>query len=449
MEQLTKNQTSQELLDFINKSPCCFYAIQNVCKKLKGAGFVEITEKELWHLERGKSYFVCRNSSSIVAFTIPENAKCEQFKICASHSDSPSFKIKGEGELKEEKIYTKLNVEKYGGMLCAPWFDRPLSVAGRIICKADSSDFSKVHFVEKLVNVDRDLLLIPNLAIHLNHDANKAANYNVQNNMLPIFSCGQSGAGFWKTIASCAEVPLESIVGSDLFLYNRDCGTFWGEQNEFIASPRLDDLECVFTTLKGFLDSEKNAISVFCVFDNEEVGSETRQGAASTFLRDCLFRINFSLGGNDETYCTALANSFLVSADNAHAFHPNYASSSDPQNRPKINAGPVIKFNGAQKYTSDSYSSAVFREACSVAKVPFQIYTNRSDIAGGSTLGNISNTQVSIPAVDVGIAQWAMHSPLESAGSLDPEMMVKAIKAFYELQWDFKETNFSHSAKDL
>ena len=432
-----------QLLAFIRNSPSCFHAVRNVASRLSEAGFVPLREDGRWQLTPGTGYFVTRNSSSIAAFVVPPDGRCSRFKICAAHSDSPSFKIKGSGELRAETAYVKLNVEKYGGMLCAPWFDRPLSVAGRVICR-EEQEGGRFRFSEHLVNVDRDLLLIPSLAIHMNREANNGLSYNVQDDMLPVFSCGGADGAFWETVADAAAVARERIAAADLFLYARDPGTFWGAQNEFIASPRLDDLECVYAGLEAFLRARPQAapgtVSVFCVFDNEEVGSETRQGAASTFLHDCLRRLSAGCGGDEESYLAALAQSFLVSADNAHAVHPNHASCADPANRPRINGGPVLKFNGAQKYTTDAYSAAVFSAACERAGVPCQIFTNRSDMAGGSTLGNISNTQVSIPAVDVGIAQWAMHSPVESAGAHDPLLMVRALEAWYRMDWEVAAT---------
>ena len=434
------NSITQNLLTFIEKSPSCFHAVKNISDELRENGFTALSEGEKWNLQPGGKYFTTRNSSSIIAWTIPD-FDFEGFSICASHSDSPSFKIKENESITSEKHYIKLNVEKYGGMLCAPWFDRPLSVAGRIIVESISDGKTKLE--QKLVDVDRDLLMIPNLAIHMNRDANDGQKYNVQNDMLPIFSFDENSEpdrnSFMETVAQSAGVKRESIVSTDLFLYNRDGGKFWGNKNEFIASTKLDDLECAYTCLQGFIASAKDGnksrnVSVNCIFDNEEVGSQTRQGAASTFLYDTLQRINMACKRSDEEYYTAIAKSFMISADNAHAVHPNHSDKSDPTNRPLVNMGPVIKFNAAQKYTTDSISAAIFKSVCKKAGVPYQVFTNRSDMAGGSTLGNISGTKVSIPTVDIGLAQWAMHSPYESAGSKDPEYMKSAIEEFYRLE---------------
>lgn len=425
--------SGQKLLDFIQNSPSCFHAINNIKGQLEKNGFSELKEDTVWKLEEGKKYFVIRNGSAIISFTVP----CKNFQgflMTASHSDSPSFKIKENPELKSEGIVS-LNVEKYGGMLINPWFDRALSIAGRLIVSEKGRDFS---FKSILVNFDRDLLMIPNLAIHMNRDANDGHKVDVQQEIRPIISSNEDFS-FKKLLAKEAGVKEEEILSYDLYLYNRDKGSFWGEKKEFISSPKLDDLECAYTTLQGFLKVVKEesgdggrSVLIHAVFDNEEVGSQSRQGAASTFLYDTLHRINESFGRSEQEYLAALAKSFLVSADNAHAVHPNYVSKADPVNKPGVNEGIVIKFNAAQKYTSDGVSAGVFKKICEKAKVPYQIFTNNSNIAGGSTLGNISNSQVSVLSVDIGLAQWAMHSPNESAGAKDVEYMEKAIAQFYK-----------------
>ena len=327
----------------------------------------------------------------------------------ASHSDSPSLKIKENPEIEVENAYIKLNVERYGGMILSPWFDRPLSVAGRLIVRQDG----KIR--EKMVAVDRDLLVIPNLAIHMNREVNDGYKYNVQKDMLPLFSDKEGKGRFMETVAEAAEVKTEDILGHDLFLYDRTPGTLWGVNEEFVSAPRLDDLQCAFSSMEGFLQGNREeSISVHCVLDNEEVGSSTRQGAASAFLKDTLMRINMGLGRTQEEYYMALADSFMISADNAHALHPNYTDKTDPVNRPVLNEGIVIKYNANQKYCTDGVSAAIFKDICDRAKVPYQTFVNRSDMAGGSTLGNISNTQVPVKTVDIGLAQLAMHSVYET-----------------------------------
>lgn len=419
-------ETAEQLLAFIEKSPSCFHAVKNMKEILLADGFEELKEEEKWGIAEGGRYFVTRNDSSIVAFTIPETGFAG-YRIMASHSDSPTFKIKENPEMEVDKKYVKLNVERYGGMLCAPWFDRPLSVAGRVIVKEGDA------FVTKLVDVDRDLLMIPNLAIHMNREVNDGYKYNAQVDMLPLYGDISSKDTFMKTIAENAGVKEEDILGHDIFLYNRVKGSIWGANEEFVSSSRLDDLQCAFSSLQGFLKGEKKAyVAVHCVLDNEEVGSGTKQGAASTFLYDTLVRVNECLGLSYEEYLRGLAKSFMLSADNAHAVHPNHKEVADPVNRPYMNEGIVIKHSANQKYCTDGVSAAVFKDLCREADVPFQTFTNRSDMLGGSTLGNISNTKVALNAVDIGLAQLAMHSPYETAGVKDTCYLIRAAEKFFK-----------------
>ncbi|WP_407426358.1 M18 family aminopeptidase [Treponema sp.] len=423
----------ENLFSFIKKSPSQFHAVANICEILNKNGFTELSETQKWNLVRGKNYFVRRNSSSVIAFHLPEskNNGSEAFLITASHSDSPSFKIKENPEIKSSGSLV-LNVEKYGGMLLNPWFDRPLSVAGRIVVRSKSEENFSLR--EILVNIDRDLLMIPNLAIHFDREANEGRKIDVQKEIRPVLSMNEDKT-LISILAEEAGVEPEEIISHDLFLYNRCESSLWGAENEFISSSKLDDLECAFTTLQGFLNScneSSGFIPVYCVFDNEEVGSSSRQGADSTFFSDVLERIAEKLDWSGEDLKIALSKSIMLSADNAHAVHPNYASKSDPVNQPKINGGIVIKYNAAQKYTSDALSSAVFKEVCKKSGIPFQIFTNNSNVAGGSTLGNISQNHVSVQCVDIGLAQWAMHSPYETAGAKDAEYMVKAVEQFYK-----------------
>lgn len=415
----------KQLFKFIENSPSCFHAIKTITEELKNEGFVELREKDTWQIEKGKKYYVTRNLSSVIAFKIPQN-DFKSFHIVASHSDSPTFKIKENAEIEVNNKYVKLNTEKYGGMICSTWFDRPLSIAGRILVKENNA--VKTH----LVNIDKDLVIIPNLAIHMNREVNDGYKYNAQIDMLPLYGDNSSKGSLMKTIAKEAEVEKESILGTDLFLYNRMNGTKIGANEEYISSPRLDDLECAFTSLSAFLsENTSNSASVYCVFDNEEVGSGTKQGADSTFLYDVLRRINISLGKTEEDYYRLISSSFMVSADNAHALHPNYTDKSDPTNKVYMNDGIVIKYNANQKYTTDAVSASIFKSICDSVDVPYQTFTNRSDILGGSTLGNISNAHVSLNTIDIGLAQLAMHSTYETAGAKDVTYMIDAIKAFY------------------
>ena len=418
-------KTAKKLLKFIQKSPTAFQAVEEMSQRLQKEGFKELKEEKHWDLKAGGNYFVTRNHSAVIAFSIPKKPAWK-FHIMASHSDSPALKIKENPEMEVEKAYIKLNVERYGGMLLAPWFDRPLSVAGRLIVRKNG------EIQEKLVAVDKDLLVIPNLAIHMNREVNDGYKYNVQKDMLPLYSDYDGKGSFMKLMAAEADVAEEDILGHDLFLYDRTPGTVWGANEEFISAPRLDDIQCAFASLEGFLRGErKESIAVHCVLDNEEVGSTTKQGAASTFLKDTLMRINMGLGRTHEEYLMTLADSFMVSADNAHALHPNHTDKTDPVNRPVLNGGIVIKYNANQKYCTDGVSAAIFKDICDRAEVPYQTFVNRSDMAGGSTLGNISNTQVPMKTVDIGLAQLAMHSVYETTGAKDTESLAKAAAVLF------------------
>lgn len=419
-------ETAEKLLTFIRKSPTAFHAVDTMKNILAEQGFQELFEKDYWKLIPGGQYMVTRNNSALIAFSIPENAP-RRVHIMASHSDSPTFKIKENPEITVEKAYVKLNVEKYGGMLMSPWFDRPLSVAGRVIVS------EKGEIKEKLVDIDRDLLMIPSLAIHMNREVNSGYAYNPQKDLLPLYGTAGTEETFGKTLAEAAGVREEDILSHDLFLYSRTRGAVWGAEKEFVSAGRLDDLQCAFASMEGLLSGEKKkSIAVHCVMDNEEVGSGTKQGAASTFLKDTLLRINSGLGRTYEEYLMSLADSFMISADNAHALHPNYTDMTDPVNRPLLNKGIVIKYNANQKYCTDAVSAAIFKDICTRAEVPFQTFVNRSDMAGGSTLGNISNTQVPVNTVDIGLPQLAMHSPYETAGVKDTYSLIKAAELFFE-----------------
>lgn len=431
-------KTAKEMLDFIAKSPTCFHAAANIGSILEKAGFRELRENEKWNIEKGGRYYTKRNDSSVIAIAIPaKEADIRGFHMAAAHSDSPCFKIKEKPELTVEEHYLRLNTEKYGGMILSTWLDRPLSVAGRLAVRNENGIESR------LVNIDRDLCVIPNVAIHMNREMNKGVEYNPQADMLPLFADAVSDVvedaeGQQEKItlqalaAEAAGVDAETILGEDLFLYTRQEGRFLGAKGEFVLSPRLDDLQSAFALTKAFVESTpEKYINVCAVFDNEEVGSGTRQGADSTFLEDVLQRITEGLQENHGTYLCWVADSFLISADNAHAVHPNHPEKADPTNRPYLNGGIVIKYHGSQKYTTDGISAARMKDYCERAKVPYQTYANRSDIAGGSTLGNISTAHVSVSSVDIGLPQLAMHSAVETAGMKDTEYAVRALKEFW------------------
>lgn len=420
-----REELAEDLLTFIEKSPSCFHAVENMRGELIKEGFEELAEDRPWELAEGGRYVVTRNGSSLIAFKIP-GRDFAGFQIIASHSDSPTFKLKENAELPGDGKFTQLNVEKYGGMICPSWMDRPLSVAGRAIVREGD------RISSRLVNLDRDLVLIPNLAIHINRDINEGYKYNAQTDMLPLLGDGGAKGQLMKLVAQSIGVSEEDILSTDLFLYNRMKGTVWGAQREYISSPKLDDLQCAFSSLAGFLAAgESGSVTVHCVLDNEEVGSATKQGAASPFLKDTLMRINRCLGRSQEQYYMAMAGSFMLSADNAHSVHPNHRDKSDAANRPYMNEGVVIKYNANQKYTTDGVSAAVFKTLCSRANVPFQVFANRSDMPGGATLGNIANTQTPMNTVDVGLAQLAMHSAYETAGAWDTAHLVQVAREFF------------------
>lgn len=420
---------ARELLQFINNSPSVYHVVENVKNTLLEQGFVELKEKDGWQVEGGQGYFVTRNDSSVIAFRMPQE-KPLGFHVIASHSDSPTFKVKEAPEMTVEEKYIKLNTEKYGGMILSTWLDRPLSVAGRIVVKEKDS-----QPVVKTVNVDKDLLVIPNVAIHMNRDMNKGFEYNPQVDMLPLMSLGtkeDSKEMLLKEVAKAAGVKEKDILAHDLFLYVREQGRLVGAKEELILSPKLDDLQAVFTSLRAFADKVPNQyVNVLAVFDNEEVGSATAQGADSTFLQDVLQRICEAMQWSHGEYCQMIAESFLISADNAHAVHPNHPEKADPTNRPYVGGGIVIKYHGSQRYTTDAVSAAKMKLLCKTAKVHFQTYANRSDVVGGSTLGNISTSHVSLSSVDVGLPQWAMHSAVETAGCKDTAEAIKVFGVFY------------------
>lgn len=413
-----------ELLDFIKKAPTAFHAVEEMRSMLKEAGAEELFECSPWNLAYGKTYFVVRNDSALIAFRIPE--KSRGYRVFAAHGDSPTFKLKEAPEMCVENKYIKLNVERYGGMIMSSWFDRPLSVAGRITVKCGEK------LENRLMDIDRDLLVIPNLAIHMNREVNSGYEYNAQRDLLPLYGGADAGNTFMKLVAEAGGVEEKDILGSDLFLYNRMAGTVWGASGEFFSAPRIDDIECAYAGLCGFLagDREKHAC-VYAMLDNEEVGSDTRQGAASTFLSDTLHRVTETLGETGSDYLMRVADSFMISADNGHAVHPNHPDKTDPTNRPVMNGGILLKYSANQKYTTDGVSAARFKALCAEAEVPYQVFFNRSDMLGGSTLGNISTTQVPFSTVDIGLAQLAMHSSYETAGVKDFESMKKLAEALF------------------
>lgn len=414
-----------DLLEYIEASPSKYHAIARQREEFLQAGYIELQENEQWNIEYGKDYFVIRDGSTLAAFKMP-TVSISGYMIMASHSDSPCFRIKDNPQMQEENC-VKLNTEKYGGMLMATWFDRPLSIAGRVIYR------EKNKLVCRLINLDKDLCMLPSLAIHMNRNANDGYKYNAQKDMLPLISLDKD-FNLSEYIAMYLGISADNILGNDLYLYNRNRGCIWGNQDEFLSSRCLDDLQCAHASMRGLLDAfnTQNTVQMHVVFDNEEVGSCTKQGADSTFLWDVMVRINEACNQNMSTLLVAISNSFMASCDNAHAMHPNYREYSDPTNKVLLNNGLVVKFNANQKYMTDGLSKAIFAEICAKGDVKYQEYFNKSDIPGGSTLGNISNSHVSIKGVDIGVAQLAMHSCYETCGVQDNEYLVKFAKKFYE-----------------
>ena len=424
---------TEEMLAFIQKNPTAFHTVASLKAALDEASFHELLESGSWKLEKGQGYYVCRNGSSVIAFRVGTELEGCSFNIAASHSDSPVFKVKEKAEIQVNGKYTKLNTEGYGGMICSTWLDRPLSIAGRVLVRESDGTITST-----LLDFNRDLVLIPNVAIHMNREVNDGFKFNKQVDLLPLFA-GEGGGTLMELAAKELGVEESQILGSDLYLYNRSRPAVWGRNEEFVSSGRLDDQQCAFAALKGFLEAQNSrSINVMACFDNEEVGSGTKQGAASTFLYDVLKRINFALGKNEEDYLRSLASSFMLSADNAHAVHPNHPEHTDAGNCTYMNEGVVVKSHAGQKYTSDGMSIAVVRELAARAEVPLQYFANRSDKNGGSTLGNISMSQVSMKCVDIGLPQLAMHSCYETAGVKDTWYMVRLMTEFFSSH--FEET---------
>lgn len=418
------------LLDFIEHSPVCFAAVCEAQKMLESNGYSRLSFQDVWDLTPGGKYYITRNGSSLIAFCVPQDAQ-PGFMIAASHSDSPCFKLKTNSEVVMADRYLKLNTEGYGGMIISSWFDRPLSLAGRAIVKNGSA------FETRVVTFDRDLCLIPNVCIHFNREINNGYKYNKAVDTLPLLSNTKEPGMVKKLVAERLGVEPDAIVSMDLYVINRTRGSVFGADDAFFCAPRIDDLQCAYTTLGGLLEAEApKAIPVYALFDNEEVGSETKQGAASMFLYDVLTRVAMFYG---RTLSEMLPASLMLSCDNGHALHPNHPELSDAKNAPHLNGGVVIKHNANQRYATDALSEALFAEICARADVPVQHFANRSDIAGGGTLGSISNTRVSMKTVDIGLAQLAMHSAVETGGIKDTDYMVRAVKAFYESALQIKD----------
>ena len=412
---MTKNIS--QFIDFLNNSPSCYHATANLVEMMQEAGYIQLHEHQDWTLIPGGKYFMVRGGTTLIAFRIP-HGQPRGFMMSASHVDRPTFKIKGEGEL--QGAYTRLSTEAYGGMIMSTWLDRPLSVAGRVLVETEGG------VAGRLINIDRDLLLIPNVAIHMNRQVNDGYKWNPAVDTLPLVGSRESTGKFNELLEQEAG---GKIWGRDLYLYNRQKASIWGVEEEYLSAPALDDLACAWGCTQGFLNSdETDAVPVLCCFDDEEVGSNSPQGAASTLLADTLTRICNALEVNPYRM---LAQSFMISADNAHAIHPNHPEYADPANAPVMGGGLALKFNANQRYATDGVSAAVFRKLCAKCGVPVQDYCNRADIPGGSTLGHISLTHVSVPTADVGLPQLAMHSSYETIAVKDLGYLETVMAEYY------------------
>lgn len=424
------------MISLLSSSYSAFHAVKNIEGELISHGFERLDEKENYKLSCGGKYYVKRNDTSIIAFHIPKdvNLSSLRFLISATHNDSPTFKLKPQPILNVMNLMM-LETEPYGGGIYSTWMDRPLTIAGRVMVLSDKG------LESKLLYIDEDLLEIPNVAIHMNRNINSNASYNANVDMRPIFSMKKENFSFDKYLLEKLGLGEDyQVVSHDLYLVNREHPTLLGAEKEFLGSGRLDDLSSAYSALFGFLDAEnKEAISVFASFDNEEVGSLTKQGANSTFLQETLRRIVLCLGGKGDDYERTIASSMMLSIDNAHANHPNHLEYSSPTTKVVLNGGVVIKYNANQTYTSDAYSASLVKALMMKHHLSYQEYTNRSDLRGGSTLGNLSNAEVSLTCVDIGLPQLAMHSSYEILGVKDIDDMVTLCQAYFESDMDLRK----------
>lgn len=432
---MNSKEFAKNLIDFIYDSPTAFHAVETSEELLKVNGFEKLEATEKWNIQKGGKYYTTKNSSAIVAFTIDtNNLSKDGFKIVGSHSDSPTFRVKPNPEIEVEKTYLKLNTECYGGPILNTWLDRPLAIAGRVILKGDNV----LKPVETLVNINKPICIIPNLAIHMNRNVNEGVALNKQKDMLPFIGLLNESLEknnfLLNTVANELGIKSEEILDFDLFLYEYEKGSLIGANEELISCGRLDNLSMAHASIHALIDSKSNnGVNIAVVFDNEEVGSSTKQGADSNMLINILERISLCLGQDRDEFFRSLYSSFIISADLAHAVHPNITEKHDPTNRPVMGKGPVIKINANQAYTSDSYSISIYKNICKEADVNYQEFVNRSDERGGSTIGPISSTHIDIPSVDVGSPILAMHS-IRELGCVDDHMDIyKTFKKFYEL----------------
>ena len=430
---MTTDKYVKSLLEFLDNSPCNFLAVDNVKTILKKKGFKEMKIDDKMDAKEGDKFFFTKNDSAIFAVSVGKKKPAETgFKIIAAHSDSPCFRIKPASEIPSEGGILRLNTEVYGGPILYTWFDRPLSLAGRVLLKGKDP----LHPVTKLLKIDRPLMCISHLAIHFNREVNEGNRLSKQKDMLPIIAKINRGFEWQNTllnlVASELQVKPTEIIDFDLMLYDVNKASVFGLNNEFISAGRLDDLSMVHAAITAITEgNDKDSTLVAAIFDNEETGSGTKQGAHSPVLGNMLLRLIMALGGDFEDYGRAVHRSFMISADNAHAYHPNYPEKYDPTNHPALGGGPCIKVNANCKYMSDAHSAAIFKSLCQEADSPFQYFVNHSDVAGGSTLGNILTGQLDIEGVDVGNPVLAMHSVRETGSVDDHVNMIKVMKHFF------------------
>lgn len=426
---------AKNLIDFIYESPTAFNMVKTSKELLDKNGFKELDFKDSWNLEQNGKYYVTKNLSSIVAFTVNStNIEKEGFRIIGSHSDSPSFRIKPNSEMVSEKTYLKLNTECYGGPILSTWLDRPLSIAGRVCLKGNNIFDLK----QEVININKPICIIPNVAIHMNRGVNDGYAFNKQKDMLPFVGVLnetlEKDDFLLNLISNELKVDKSEIIDFDLFLYETEKGSLIGVNEELISSSRLDNLSMAHASLNALLNSKnEKGINVVAVFDNEEVGSATKQGADSNMLLNILERICISLSKSREEFLKSIYSSFMISADLAHAVHPNLGEKHDPTNRPTMGNGPVIKINANCAYTSDSYSISVYKAICNELNINYQEFVNRSDERGGSTIGPISSTHIDIPSVDVGSPIFAMHSIRELGSVKDHFEIYKTFSKFFEI----------------
>ncbi len=416
---------AEKFVELLNGSHSTFHAVSLMEKVLVDAGFIKLKENSTWQLENNRYYYMIKNGSSLIAFKIPEIANVKSVNIVASHSDSPVLKIKPIADMKDGH-YNKLDVEVYGGPLLSTWADRPLSIAGRVTVKENGS------VVSKLVDFNEDCAIIPNVAIHQNREANNGFKWNPQVDLLPMMGGEPKEDYFNERLAKLMNVEKENILGHDLYLYNRDLARVWGENKEFVSGPKIDNLGNAFASLEAFINSySNNSLNVLSICDNEEVGSRTKQGMASSLLLDVIERVFAAFYYVPSDVKAILANSFMVSADNAHAVHPNHPEMYDSVNQTYMNKGVVIKTSASFSYVSDAVSVGVTKLLCDNAEVPYQLFANRSDSRGGGTLASIASSFLPINMVDVGCAQLAMHSSFETCGAKDLDYMIGFMSEFY------------------